>query len=190
MSGPITTKSQYESLPPSAWVVRWSRHVGPTARVLDYAAGRGRNVGPFLERGARITAVDRDAEALAAIDPVVERIAADLERDPWPFAGRRFDVVVCCNYLYRPRLSLLAGLVAPGGLVILETFAVGNARFGRPSSPDFLLRPGELLAFCERAGFAVIAYESGYTAAPRPAIVQRVCAARPPFEAQRYPLVG
>lgn len=190
MSGPITTGSQHESLPPSAWVVRWSRHIEPTARVLDYAAGRGRNVAPLLARGARVTAVDRDPQALAALDPAVERIVADLERAPWPFAGRRFDAVISCNYLHRPRLSLLADLVESGGLLILETFAEGNARYGRPSSPEFLLRRGELLALCSRAGFAVIGFESGYTAAPRPAIVERVCAARPPFEPQRYPLVG
>lgn len=178
------------SVPASAWLVRWSGLLRPAARALDYAAGRGRNTQVLLAAGARVTAVDRDAAALAAIDPAAERIVADLEADPWPFGERRFDVLVCCNYLHRPRLSLMAGLVAPGGLVIMETFAAGNERWGRPSRPDFLLRPGELFAACERAGFVVLGFEHGFTANPRQAMVQRVCAVRPPFDPQHYPLVG
>jgi type II secretory pathway component PulF len=87
----------------AVWVARWARAVPAGARVLDFAGGSGRNLPPLLAREARITIADRDADALAGIGHAVERICADLESGPWPFDGRRFDAVVCCNYLFRPR---------------------------------------------------------------------------------------
>ncbi|HWS74108.1 MAG TPA: class I SAM-dependent methyltransferase, partial [Quisquiliibacterium sp.] len=133
----VDSLSRSTSLP-SGWVARWAPAVPAGARVLDYAGGSGRNLPPLLARGARVTVADRDAGALAGIGPAVERICADLESGPWPFDGRRFDAVVCCNYLFRPRLDLLTALVAPVGLLVYETFAEGNERFGRPSRPSFL----------------------------------------------------
>lgn len=175
---------------PSEWVARFAALIAPGASVIDFASGAGRNLGPIVERGARILAADRDAEALARIPFEVEAVRADLEAQPWPFAGRRFDVVLCCNFLHRPRLDLLFGLVAPGGLVVYETFAQGNERYGRPSNPAFLLAPGELLSVAARNGFVVLAYEHGFRGGDRPAMVQRLCAARPPFDPERYPPVG
>lgn len=175
---------------PSDWVARFAPLVPEGASVLDFACGAGRNLGAFAQRGARILAADRDPSALAAIPVEAERVQTDLESEPWPFAARRFDAVVCCNFLHRPRLGLLFGLVAPGGILIYETFAQGNERYGRPSNPAFLLAPGELLSAAAHNGFAVIAYEHGFTGGGRPAVVQRLCAARPPFDPERYPLVG
>lgn len=126
-----------------------------------------------------VTAIDRDQQAVDQLsDLPVERIVADLERGPWPFPDRRFHAVVCTNYLFRPRIALLAALVSPGGAFVVETFALGNERFGRPSNPDFLLRDGELLAVCGAAGLRVVAYEHGETSTPKPAVVQRVFAVR------------
>ena len=99
-----------------------------------------------------------------------------------------FDLVICCNYLFRPRLDELFGLVAAGGALVCETFARGNARYGRPASPKFLLGPGELATAAARNGFVVIAFEHGFTGAPRPAMVQRICAARAPVSAVRFML--
>lgn len=175
---------------PSEWVVRFAPLVPEGASVLDFACGAGRNLGPFAQRGARLLAADRDPAALAAIPVDAERVQADLEADPWPFAGRRFDAVVCCNFLHRPRLGLLFGLVAPGGLMIYETFAQGNERYGKPSNPAFLLAPGELYSAAARAGFVVLAYEHGFAGGGRAAIVQRLCAARPPFDPERCAPVG
>ena len=180
---------------PSAWINRWSALIAAGATVLDFASGSGRNLPPLLALGARVTAIDRDAQALAGLPDGVERIVADLEGAPWPFAPegsdtRRFDAVVCCNYLFRPRLARLFDLVAPGGLLLYETFAQGNERYGRPSNPDFLLRPGELLAAAQQAGFEVLAYEAGFSGPARPARVQRLCAAHPEHAPERYPLVG
>lgn len=173
---------------PSDWVVRWLAGLPAAATVLDFASGSGRHARHALASGASVLAVDRDPVALAAVGPGVERIECDLEHSPWPFADRRFDAIVCCNFLFRPRLDLLASLLAAGGRLVYETFAAGNARYGRPSNPAFLLEPGELLALARRAGLTVVAYEHGYAGDASPAIVERLCAVRGPFEPERLPL--
>ena len=164
---------------PSAWV---ERHVMPypPGRALDLAAGSGRHVRLLLAAGHHVTAVDRDVAALQAIgDPRLEVVAADLEDgSPWPLGGRRFDLVVVTNYLHRPLLGRLIDALAPGGLVVYETFAVGNERFGKPSNRAFLLEPGELLDWA-RPRLRVIAYEDLEVAVPRPAMVQRIAARAP-----------
>ena len=101
---------------------------------------------------------------------------ADLEGDaPWPMPGRLFDAVVITNYLYRPLIPVLIDSLAVGGILIYETFAIGNERLGRPRNPDFLLRDGELLD-AVTGRLSVVAYESGEVAIPAPAIVQRIAA--------------
>lgn len=164
-----------EGLPPSPWVQRWSHLVPPGARVLDVACGSGRHVRWFASRGAAVLGVDRDAVALAASAGIAELLVADLEADPWPLPGRRFDAVVVTNYLWRPLLPAIVGSVDAGGALIYETFAAGNEAFGRPSRPDFLLRPGELLEAAR--GLQVVAYEAGLLDAPR-RVVQRLVALR------------
>jgi SAM-dependent methyltransferase len=157
--------------------------------VLDLACGRGRHLRWFAGRGARVTGVDRNAEALAALAEVGECVLADIEQGPWPLPGRRFDAVVVTNYLWRALLPTIVASVAPGGVLIYETFAQGHETVGRPSRPDFLLRPGELLETV-RAELRVIGYEDGFLAQPE-RFVQRIAAVReqaaghvPP----RYPL--
>jgi SAM-dependent methyltransferase len=155
--------------PPSAWVVRWAPLVtrGP---VLDVASGSGRHARLFADRGLEVVAVDRDPQAV----PGVSLVKADLEDgSPWPFAGRQFGAIVVTNYLHRPLLPTLAGSLAEGGVLIYETFMAGNERFGKPSNPNFLLRPGELLeAF---GALTVVAFEQGTT---ERAVLQRICAVR------------
>lgn len=124
-------------------------------------------------RGAVVTAIDRDAEAVAALHDVAETVTADIECGPWPLAGRSFDGVLVTNYLWRPLLPVLTASLAPGGVLVYETFAIGNERHGRPRNPDFLLRPGELLEAAE--GLTVIAYECGRLDGP-PRVVQRLVA--------------
>jgi SAM-dependent methyltransferase len=123
--------------------------------------------------------VDVDAEAGASLAqvPGVSFLRADLEGGPWPYAGRRFDAIVVTHYLHRPLFPLLAESLAPGGVLIYETFMVGHERFGRPTNPAFLLRSRELLeAFGAR--LAVLAFEEGVVSLPRPARVSRLCAVR------------
>lgn len=163
---------------PSPWVVRFAPLVPSSGPVLDLAAGGGRHTRFFLARGMTVVAVDRDTEPLAdlAPDTRLERIAADLESGaPWPLRDRRFAGIVVTNYLHRPLLPTLVGAVAPGGILIYETFAVGNERFGKPSNPAFLLRPGELLD-AVRGRLRVIAYEDLEIQNPRRAMVQRIAA--------------
>ena len=168
---------------PSEWVLRFAERVPRNGRVLDLACGGGRHSRWFLDRGNRVTAVDRDLAGLADLPSggALERLEADLEDgSPWPLAGRRFEAVLVTNYLHRPLFPYLAQAVAPGGLLLYETFARGNERFGRPSNPDFLLRPGELLAWLHRTEadrFRIIAYEDLVVDRPRPAAVQRIAAA-------------
>lgn len=147
--------------------------------MLDFAAGSGRHAHHAHRVGLRATAIDRDALALRELEPGPAVRVADLESGVWPFGDERFDAVVVVNYLFRPRFALLAALVAPGGLLVCETFAQGNERYGRPSNPDFLLAEGELWERSRRAGLSIVAYEHGLVERPRPAVVQRVCALRP-----------
>lgn len=170
---------------PSPWVLRWLSLLPGGASVLDFACGSGRHAREAARRGLRASAVDRDALALASIGPDVRVRAADLEAGPWPFGDERYDAVIVTHYLFRPRFALLAALVAPHGLLVYETFAQGNERYGRPSNPAFLLAPGELYERCTRAGLTVLAFEHGIVErAPAPArhgapaVVQRVCAVR------------
>jgi SAM-dependent methyltransferase len=169
-------------LAPSPWVQRWSALVTPGARVLDVGCGSGRHVRWFAARGARVTAIDRDAAALAPLrslpDVAIEVIEADLENAPWPLAERRFDAVIVTNYLWRPLMPTLVDSVAEGGVLIYETFAHGNASVGKPSNPAFLLEPGELLR--ASADLRVVAYEDGFIAAESQRFVQRIAAVREP----------
>jgi len=149
--------------------VRWAPLVarGP---VLDVASGGGRHARLFAERGLEVVAVDRDPQPI----PGVRSVKADLEDgSPWPFTGQRFGGIVVTNYLHRPLLPTLAGSLAEEGVLIYETFMRGNERFGRPSNPDFLLRPGELLAAF--GALTVMAFEQGTTDR---AVVQRICVIR------------
>lgn len=164
---------------PSPWVQRWSHLVPAGAPVLDVACGLGRHMRWFAGRGHPVTGVDRSPEAIAAVAPLGEALQADIEHGPWPFDGRRFGAVVVTNYLWRPLLASIVQAVAPGGVLIYETFAAGNETVGKPSRPDFLLRPGELLAAC--AGLRVVAYEDGFLEGP-PRFVQRIAAVRPTDE--------
>lgn len=164
----------------SPWVQRFARLIPPGGEVLDLACGSGRHVRLLASLGHRVEAADRDADALSRLSGVagVTVRVADLEHGPWPYAGRRFSGIVVTNYLHRPLLPLIEGALAEGGVLIYETFMLGNERFGRPSNPDFLLRPHELLELAQAAGLGVVAYEEGEIALPKPALVQRLCALR------------
>jgi SAM-dependent methyltransferase len=163
---------------PSPWVQRFAPRIRPGGQVLDLACGGGRHARMLSAMGFLVHAVDRDAEALAALANTrnVRALAADLEAGAWPYAGVRFDAVVVTNYLHRALLPVLTGSLTLDGLLIYETFARGNERYGRPSNPQFLLEPGELLRAAE--GLHVLAYEDLYVDTPKPALVQRICALR------------
>jgi SAM-dependent methyltransferase len=161
---------------PSPWILRFLPLAKPGGTALDVASGSGRHSQLLLQQGMTVTAIDREPERQPDAQHLA-KIAADLETDAgWPLGGQRFDLVVVTNYLHRPILAGIVGAVAPGGLLLYETFAAGNERFGKPSNPDFLLRPGELKAAALAGGLEVIAYEEVELGAPRPAVVQRIAA--------------
>ena len=166
----------------SAWVRRWSHLVPAGGTVLDVACGHGRHLRWFSGRGHSVTGVDRSTEAIAAVASLGVAVLADIENGPWRFASERFDAVVVTNYLWRPLLPVIVDSVAEGGVLIYETFAAGNETVGKPSRPDFLLQPGELLQAC--AGLHTVAYENGFLGTPE-RFVQRIVAVRkrPPTDA-------
>ena len=164
---------------PSEWVRRFAPLIVADGRVLDLACGRGRHARHLRDGGLRVVAIDRDADALDSLRGLdrIEPVAADLESDPWPFPPESFDAVVVTNYLWRPLLPHLVAALRRGGVLIYETFALGNENFGRPANPDFLLRRNELLEFLIPQ-LNVVAFEQGLVSRPKPAVVQRICAAR------------
>jgi SAM-dependent methyltransferase len=161
---------------PSPWVCRWAGLIRPGGRVLDVASGHGRHLRFLKSQGFSVVGVDRDEAAVGAFKNVggIEIHVADIEAGPWPFASADFDGVVVVNYLHRPLFGHLVRSLRPGGVLIYETFAAGNERYGRPSNPEFLLRPDELLRSLEP--LAIVAFEQGLISAPKQAVVQRVCA--------------
>jgi len=172
----------HENLAPSTWVTRWMRLLGPDSMVLDVACGSGRHSRLAVEQGHRVVAIDRNEEALSALalTPRVRTVVADIEGAEWPLPGSRFDAVIVTNYLHRPLFPALLDAVSPSGLLIYETFALGNERFGRPSNPEFLLATSELYDLV-RPSLRVLGYEDIYVDSPKPAMVQRICAAGEKF---------
>lgn len=166
-----------ESGTPSAWVLRFLHLIPAGGRVLDLACGKGRHTRLLAGRGHPVTAVDIDVSGLAGLrnDPLIDIREADLETGARYFVGEQFAAVVVCNYLHRPHFEWLADVLSPGGVMLMETFAMGNEVYGRPRNPEHLLAPGELLAaFGPR--LQVVAYEQGVELLPRPAVRQRICA--------------
>ena len=165
---------------PSPWVARFLPLVARGGVVLDLACGGGRHTRLALQVGYRVVAVDRSLEGMRDLAgrPGLELVSADLEGGAGlPFAGCGFDGVIVTNYLWRPLLPELVAAVAPAGVFIYETFARGQERFGKPSNPDFLLRPGELIE-AVRDELVVLAFEHVRLSHP-PRLVQRIVAVGP-----------
>lgn len=183
--------------------MRWSHLVKAQGSVLDVACGYGRHASWFYAKNHTLALVDRARAAIdyiATIVPLGESsphfaVVADIENGPWPFEGRRFDAVVVTHYLWRPLVPTLLASLAPGGVLIYETFAQGNETVGKPSRPDFLLRTGELLEICK--SLHVVAFEEGFATdagGTNARFVQRIAAVREalqplePYAPARYPL--
>jgi SAM-dependent methyltransferase len=172
----------------SAWVRRWAHLAKPQGSALDVACGHGRHMAWLAAQGFALTGVDRSAEAVQAAAAFGRCLQADIENAAWPLmhAGKpqQFDLLVVTNYLWRALFPTLLQSLAPGGVLLYETFAAGNASVGKPSRPEFLLQPGELLALCR--GLEVVAYEAGFLPQPE-RFVQRIAAVAPPAGPGREP---
>lgn len=179
---PVFDGLHADAAAPSTWVQRWSHLVTPGGVVLDVACGHGRHARWFHQQNHPLVLVDRAQAAIDSIAisaPACEAVVADIENGPWPFAGRQFDAVVVANYLWRPLMPTLLASLAPGGVLIYETFTQGNETVGKPSRPDFLLRPGELLDVCR--ALRIVAFEDGFLEGPggkAPRFVQRIAAVK------------
>jgi SAM-dependent methyltransferase len=173
----------------SRWLLRWVHLIPTGGKVLDVAAGSGRHTRWLAARGFVVTAIDRDTAAMQSLANSARTIVADIEGERWPLDGQTFDAVLVTNYLYRPLFPSLVAAVAPGGVLVYETFAAGNESVGRPARPDFLLAPGELLGAVP--GLRIVAYEDGFLDDPQ-RFVQRLVAVRelPGASPMRHPLVG
>ncbi len=163
---------------PSLWIQRWSHLLAPGCTALDIACGGGRHMQWLSARGHQVLGLDRSAEALALAQAHGQTLQADIENGSWPLAGQTFGAVVVTNYLWRALWPQITASLAPGGVLLYETFAQGNETVGKPSRPDFLLLTGELLKVCAQAGLHVVAYEDGFLSAPE-RFVQRVVAVSP-----------
>ena len=169
----------HAAAPPPPWVRRFVPLIRPRGRVLDLAAGNGRHTSLLRDCGFAVVAADRDAARLAAFadDPLCTIRTLDLEDGvPWAL-GAEYDGIVVTNYLHRPLFPALIAALAPGGILIYETFAVGNERLGRPSNPEFLLRPGELVAVFGSA-LTIVAFEQGIVQRAKRAVIQRIAAVK------------
>ena len=176
---------------PSPWVQRWSHLIAPNSPVLDLACGAGRHMQWLAGLGHPMLGVDRSSEALAAASAWGRTLQADIENGPWPLAGQHFGAVVVTNYLWRPLWPQILQTVQEGGVLIYETFALGQETVGRPARPEFLLSPGELLQVAAQGGLRVVAYEDGFVPAPE-RFVQRLVAVREQAGAgpRRWPLTA
>ncbi len=182
----MTTPNPHGGTAASPWIQRWSHLVPEHGTVLDLACGRGRHVRWFAGRGHPVVGVDNAPDALQSLDDLthggqVRTLLADVENGPWPLtaqsAPRQFAGVIVTNYLWRALLPTIVASLAPGGVLLYETFAHGNASVGKPARPDFLLRPGELLQVCQ--GLRIVAFEDGFCDQPD-RFVQRIAAVREP----------
>ena len=168
-----------ELIDASTWVKRFASTIPKEGLVLDLACGSGRHSLCLANLGYEVLAVDRDSSRLDSLKmPLIQTEVVDLEGEAWPLADHQFAGIVVTNYLYRPYLDRLPEMLIDGGVLIYETFALGNAEFGKPSNPHFLLNPGELLALAQGHGLKVLAYEDIYVDHPKPAMIQRICAVK------------
>ena len=136
---------------PAAWLVMNQALLPPSGRALDVACGRGRHALWLARHGFATTAIDRDPSAVAALDARAHHeglpltvLARDLEGDAAPLGEVAYDLIVVVHYLHRPLFPALIAALAPGGVLVYETFTVAQAARGRPTNPAFLLEPGEL----------------------------------------------
>ncbi|MGE0681634.1 MAG: class I SAM-dependent methyltransferase [Candidatus Binatia bacterium] len=141
----------------------------PRGHVLDVAAGSGRNTLYLAKQGFTVHALDRDPDALQALQAAAHEQqlsqvtveVVDLEGESFPtqvFPMEAYDVVIVCFYLLRPLFPALLQTLKPGGVLLYETFLLENyERYRRPRHPVFCLQPHELRTLA--AGLQILQYD-------------------------------
>lgn len=173
----MATDHANPAMAPSPWVrqcvesLQGSLAVKPGLRALDLACGGGRHALYLASLGYVVHAVDKNTPD--TVWPAnVQFQAMDLEQADWPLAGQQYDLILVTNYLYRPHFeNLLGNLKSQNAVLVYETFMDGNAQFGSPRSPDFLLQPNELLS--RMSLLNILRFEQGLRSMPSPAMIQR-----------------
>ena len=163
----------------SPWVLQHSHLIPAGGHVLDLACGNGRHTRHLQAQSFKVVASDKDLSGVLDLagSRGIELLQADLETEDWPFSAGQFDGIIVTNYLYRPHFPQIVDSLAHNGLLIFETFAAGNEKYGRPRNPAYLLNPDELLhAFGDSLN--VVAFEQAEDRLPHPAVRQRICARR------------
>lgn len=170
---------KHNDLQPSAWVTQWAPLIPTAGKILEVACGRGRHLRYLSDRGQPLVGIDIDLSRVSDLkqQPGLELHEQDLEKDNAVFPDVAYAGIIVTNYLHRPLLKMLPDYLCQRGVLIYETFAVGNEKYGRPRSSDFLLRTDELLDVYSGC-LNVVGFEQGFTDTPYPAVVQRVCAVK------------
>jgi len=181
----------HSSVAPSDWVKKFVSLIPKTEQgfVLDLACGSGRHSKLALELGYQVLAIDLNTSPIIELKhslPIhlqnhLHVLELDLEQADFPLLPDAYpiDGIMVTNYLYRPHIQKLLDLILPSGVIIYETFALGNERFGKPSNPAFLLQKDELWQYMQaRSDYSVVSFEQGYLERPKPAMIQRICAVK------------
>ncbi len=163
----------------SPWIAKYWPLIPKDKPVLDLAAGNGRHSLFLMNKGYKVIAADIKTQALETLPEQqgLTIVETDLENAPWPFKAAQFSGIVGVNYLWRDGFSAMLQSLAPGGVLLYDTFAVGNERYGKPSNPEYLLKPGELKDLC--AGLDILDYAHGDVTEPQPAVRQSIAVRKP-----------
>lgn len=160
----------------SPWIEKYANLIPNRNPVLDLACGSGRHSFFLAAMGHDVVAIDINTEAIGkhSIPHNLHIKEWDLEGRTWPFPKEKFSGIVVVNYLWRPLFPQMLFSLEAGGIMIYETFAEGNEKYGRPKNPEYLLAADELKQACSQTD--ILHYQHGFVETPDPAVKQYIVA--------------
>jgi len=133
---------------------------------LDLACGSGRHARELAQRGLTCVAIDRNAEELDALRCQANTgslmiVRANIETaHGLPFRPESFGAILVFRFLFRPLAQPIVEALAPGGLLLYETFTHDQRKLDSgPKNEHFLLAERELLSLFPT--LSPITYEEG-----------------------------